>query len=132
MEELNAFKNPVEYQENVLELMKSYELLLEDLYAAYAKKFPEYIEFWTKISKEEESHAYWIETLRNQIGNKEVYFNEERFNIQPLNECIKEAQAKVVEANSESITMIEAISSSVVIESGMIERKFFEVFERLK
>lgn len=129
MEELNALKNPVEYQEKVLELMHTYEILLGALYLTYAENFPEHADFWHKIAEEEKTHAYWIETLRNQIGNKSIYFNESRFNIPPLKECISEVEIRISEAKSGKFALIEAISISVGIENGMIERNFFEVFE---
>lgn len=129
MDELNPLKNPEEYQDKVLELMRSYELLLAELYDIYSEKFIEHKEFWLKTSNEEKTHAYWIETLANQIGNEKIYFNKERFNIPPLNECIAEANLKITQAKNEDLAMIEAVSISYIIEKGMIERKFFEVFE---
>jgi rubrerythrin len=129
MNELNALKNPIEYQDKVLELMRSYELLLGALYLTYAEKFTEQADFWHKIAEEEKTHAYWIETLKNQIGNKSIYFNEKRFNIPPLKECISEVEARISDAKGGDLALIEAISISVGIENGMIERNFFEVFE---
>lgn len=129
MDELNPLKNPEEYQDKVLELMRSYELLLAELYDIYSKKFIGNKEFWLKTSNEEKTHAYWIETLANKIGDGRIYFNKERFNISPLNECIAEANMKISQAKNEDLAMIEAVSISLIIEKGMIERNFFEVFE---
>lgn len=129
MEELNPLKNPVEYQNKLLSLMRAYESLIGELYGIYAKKFPAQQTFWSKISEEEGLHAYWLETLSNQLGGEKIYFDEKRFDIAPLNECIDEVGIRIAEANNEPMEMLEAISVSISIENGMIERKFFEVFE---
>lgn len=129
MEEINPLKNPIEYQTEILRLMRAYESLIGELYVVYGKKFPEQIDFWKKISKEEDLHAYWIETLTNQIGGSKVYFNEGRFSIAPLKECIDEIGIMIATANKEEISLLEAISCSVSIENGMIEKSFFETFE---
>jgi rubrerythrin len=129
MEEINPIKNPEEYQEKLLYLMKRYEILLGELYSEYAEKFPEYADFWNTISKEEGTHAYWIETLAGQIGSYKIFFNETRFNIAPLNICIDEVVKVIDDAKKEPISILEAMATSINIENGMIERNFFEVFE---
>lgn len=109
--------------------MKAYETSLSELYAVYSEKFVQQKEFWQNISKEETSHAYWIETLANQLGSDKVYFNEKRFDIAPIKQCIDEVDIRIAQAKNDNLVMIEAVSISIGIENGMIERNFFEVFE---
>jgi len=127
--EINPLKNPNKYQDRVLELMKGYENLIGDLYSVYAEKDLSYADFWKKISEEERTHAYWIETLANSIGSGKVHFDEERFNIAPLEQVTNDIKTKIDYAQKNEINALNALSISNDLEGGMIERKFFEVFE---
>jgi rubrerythrin len=125
----NPLKNPDEYQDLVLETMKKYEVLIGELYAIYAEKIPDHKEFWTSISKEEGTHAYWLETLSSNLSNKQVFFNEDRFNLAPLAQCIIDVTNRIKQAKESDVSIMEALAISNDIEQGMIERKFFEVYE---
>lgn len=128
-QEINPLKNPEEYQKMVLDSMRRYETLIGELYAIYANKIPQHKDFWTEISQEEGAHAYWLKTLEDKIGSGKVFLDEKRFHVAALNECLDDIQLKIDDAKKYDVDMLMALSISNDIEKGMIEKKFFEVFE---
>lgn len=125
---INPFKEPQKYQETIVDLMKKCELLIGELYGVYAEKFPEHKDFWMKLHDEEEVHSYWLETLSLHSGNNDVYFNEKRFNMAPIKGFIEHVSNNIERAKGE-MTILEALAASNDIEQGMIENKYFEIFE---
>ncbi len=124
----DPFKEPEEYKDEIIDMMRKFELIVGELYQAYAKKFPGQAEFWNKISQEESVHAYWLETLNLHSGSKRLYFNDRRFNLAPIKLSIEHVREAITGAGK-VIKLIEALAIANDIEQGMIEKKFFEVFE---
>jgi hypothetical protein len=127
--DLNPLKDPAAYQTTVIDLMKKFELVVGDLYNVFAEKFPESSDFWNKLFKEEQTHAYWLETLSLHSSSGKIYFNEGRFNLAPINESIEHVSGIIEKAKRGEMTLLEALAAANDTEQGMIERKYFEVFE---
>ena len=64
------------FQEKILEQLIHQEYLLSKLYAIFSKQFPQYKEFWTKLSKEEDRHAKLIEKLSEAAKTGLIFFDE--------------------------------------------------------
>lgn len=55
-------------------LLKQHEEGLNELYSAYAERFPHQREFWSQLSEEELVHAGQVSLIQEQLNaNKAVY-----------------------------------------------------------
>lgn len=114
---------------DVLELMRSYELILKDLYQLFAQKIPAEKEFWLKISEEENKHAYWLEVLGMNIQKQGLSLNDdERFNVPLIKSSIEHVLEAMEDFEKVDLSFFDALSFAKDVENSMMEKKFFEVF----
>ena len=118
-----------EIQLKVIGLLAEYEIMIGRLYKEYAQKFLDWKDFWSRLSAEERGHANWILKLRSKTKEGSVYFKEDRFNKEAIKTSLKYLNNQLSEAQMQDISLIKALSIARDIESGLIEKKFFEVFE---
>lgn len=115
--------------EDVLELMRSYELLLKDLYALFADKIPTEKDFWMKLSEEENKHAYWLEVLGVNMQKQNISLNgDDRFNLPLIKSSIDHVTEAMEDFKKVEISFFDALTFASDTENSMIEKKFFEVF----
>lgn len=115
--------------EDVLELMKSYELILKDLYDLFALKIPKENEFWKKLAEEENKHAYWLEVLGMNMQKQNITLNgDNRFNIPLIKISLGHIQEALEDFSKGELSFFDALSFASDVENSMIEKKFFEVF----
>jgi len=115
--------------EDVLELMQSYELILKDLYALFADKISVEREFWIKLSEEENKHAYWLEVLGMNMQKQNVSLNgDERFNVPLIKSSIQHVEEALNDFRKVELSLFDALTFAKDVENSMIEKKFFEVF----
>ena len=115
-----------EKQNEKVELLAQNEEKISKLYETYAGNFPEYEEFWSDLAKEEVGHAAWIRKLNS---NSALSFNEERFKSKPVEISLNYLDEKIQEAKSQSIDLAGALTVAIELETNMIERDFFSVFD---
>jgi len=113
----------------IIELLAEHEKEISRLYQEYARKFPEQKDFWSKIAHEEIEHARWIFKLRSKIKEGSLYFKEGRFNMEAIKISLGYLKSQIIEAQNNKISAKNALSVARDIENGLIEKKFFEVFE---
>jgi len=118
-----------ETQLKVIKLLAEHEKAISQLYKEYAQKFPEQKDFWSKIAAEEIEHASWIFKLRSQAKEGSLYFKEGRFKVEAIETSLEYVKSQTVEAQNKKISAKNALSVARDLESGLIEKKFFEVFE---
>jgi len=116
-------------QNQIIDLLAENENAMAELYAGYAKKFLLFKDFWRQISEDEYSHAAWINTLRDKMKAKTVDFLPSRFPADAIRQNIEYIKIKKKETLEGNISLLDALESSIHLERGMLERKFFEVFE---
>jgi len=116
-------------QIEIIELLAEHEKGISRLYQEYARKFPEQKDFWSKIAREEIEHASWIFKLRSKAKEGLLYFKEGRFKIEAIKTSLEYLKSQIAEAQNNKISAKNAVSVARDIESGLIEKKFFEVFE---
>lgn len=115
--------------EDVLDLMRSYELILKDLYSLFSEKIPAEKEFWKKISEEENKHAYWLEVLGMNMQKQNISLNDDdRFNLPLIKSSLRHLEEAVNDFSNSDISFFDALSFANDVENSMIEKKFFEVF----
>lgn len=112
-----------------LQLLAKHEETIGLLYEAYAKRFPEHAQFWTSIANDEKSHAAWIWKLCQKAEDGSIRFDGNRFNSKAIETSLKYIRSWIQEAETQSMDLIKAISIALDIENGLLEKKYYEVFE---
>lgn len=116
-------------QIEIVELLAEHEKEISRLYKEYARKFPGQKDFWSKIAGEELEHAGWIFKLRSKIKEGSLYFQEGRFRIEAIKTSLEYVKSQITEAQNNKISAKYALSVARDLENGLIEKKFFEIFE---
>lgn len=111
----------------VIQLLSEHEEAIGNLYAEYAKVFQDQRDFWTKFSKEEFQHAEWVRSLQALLEKGEVLFAE-RFHEAAIQTSLKFIIKQIERAKEGNVTLIEALSVSLSIETSLLEKKFFDAF----
>ena len=119
------------YQAKIIQQMVTQEKLLSKMYALFAQQFPEYAEFWGKLSKEEEAHSKLIEKLWEAEKKGLVFFDEGRVKTDTLNLIIGRLEELVQKAEKRFFDLPSAFAIAVDYESGLIEKKIFTHFDSL-
>jgi len=112
---------------NVIQLLSDHEEAIGNLYGEYAKVFQDQRDFWTQFSKEEFQHAEWVRSLQALLEKGEVIFSE-RFHEAAIQTSLKFISRQIERAKEGNVTLIEALSVSLSIETSLLEKKFFDVF----
>jgi hypothetical protein len=112
-----------------LELLEKHETTLGQVYETFSRKFPEYKDFWSKISTEEMTHANIVNTfIRDNSGNF-VDPDKDHIRIEAIINSLDYLKLVMVEASKPEMQMINALSIALDIEKTMIEKRFFETIE---
>ncbi|GAB4114257.1 MAG: hypothetical protein Kow00103_07670 [Candidatus Caldatribacteriota bacterium] len=116
-------------QLKIIDLLAKHERLISKLYTEYSQRFPLKRDFWLRVAREEVEHAEWLEKLKSKLEEKKLYFREGRFNEEAIHTSLDYLKGQMVKVQGEGITLKNALSIARDIENGLIEKKFFEVFE---
>jgi rubrerythrin len=122
---MNIAKAPGE----LLEAMREHEQALAHLYELYAEKYPDYEDFWTELSLEENLHAAWLDKLWSEIENGSEDIVVERFPIGAVQRSTEYVKKLEDTASQPDFTLINALSTALRLEEALMENKFFEVCE---
>ncbi|MFO8010608.1 MAG: ferritin family protein [Dehalococcoidia bacterium] len=112
----------------VIELLAQHEEAISKLYRTYSRKLPQLDAFWSALAQEETSHAAWMRKLGLKVGQEGLFVNKGRFKAIPVRASIDFISEEIAHAEA-GIKLQEALSKALLIEQGMIERKYFEIFE---
>ena len=118
-----------EIQLKTIKLLIEHEKAISALYKEYERKCPEQKDFWLRISDEEIEHANWISTLYLQVEKGSLNFQEERFKIEAIKTSLEYIKDRISEAQNKEISAKNALSVARDLENGLLEKKYFEVFE---
>ena len=120
--------NDPQYRHPVLRMLVENEETVAELYRIYADKFPRRRDFWNDLAHEEIQHSLWIQNLSAETGLcfeiKEDRFTADMFQVSQ--DYLKERLAR---AKNEKMALKEALTTALDIETGLLERGYFEVFE---
>ena len=115
-------------QDKIVQQLITQERLLAKLYATFAEQFPTHADFWTKLSKEEENHAKFVEKLRQAEQKGLVFFDENKINIVSLNTFINRLEKIIKKAEKAELTLLSAFTFAADYESALIEKNVFTHF----
>lgn len=116
-------------KKEIVDLLVENEKAMQELYAAYARKFEFLRDFWKEISEDEESHAMWIKNIYEKIESGAVEFSGDRFPVFAIKQNVEYLKKEIARAEKEEVSLVEALEISVHNENGMLEKKFFEIFK---
>ena len=119
--------NPVQKKKSILELMAENEEAVARLYQAYAERFPRHRDFWHELVNEEIHHLRLIQHLPAS-NDLSVKIDENRFDLNIFQVSLDYLEKKLIEAVNRKISIKDALSTALDIETGMLERGYFEVF----
>ena len=117
-----------DYQEKIIELLGQLELDMSNLYNLFAEKFPKYKELWLMLSQQENIHAEHIKKLHSFVQDNRIIFDEKMtktYTVKKVLEVIKDVHTK---AESNKLTLLNALSMGRDLEESLIEKKFFDYF----
>lgn len=111
-----------------LDLLREHERAIGRLYAAYAGRFPEEREFWLGLSREEDQHAKWLDSLQSRVDEDPSSLVADRFPTAAIELSLAYVNRLTGNADSSDLTRVNALSVAVDLERALLEHKYFEVF----
>jgi len=106
-----------------------HEKAIGRLYTAYARRFPRDREFWLDLSREEQQHARWVESLRLRVEEDPASLVVERFPTGTIELSLAYINRLIENADASHLTRINALSIALDLERSLLEHKYFEVFK---
>lgn len=117
------------FQKKIINLFIEQELLLADLYERFSVSFPEYKEFWLKMSGEEREHAEWVNHLLNRVIADEVFFAEGNTRSYTVSKQIEYIKSIIDGFEKKPRDIVRALAVSRDLEASLIERNMFKFFD---
>jgi hypothetical protein len=114
--------------EVLLQRLAQNEESIAELYRIFADKFPRHRDFWAGLAGEEIQHARWIHKLAAREGSS-VAIDATRFDDNVFAVAVQYLKETVQRAKVAKQTLKEALTVSLDIETGMLERGYFTVFK---
>lgn len=117
-----------DYQEKIIELLGQLELDMSHLYKLFADKFPKYKDLWLMMSQQEIIHAAHVKKLHSFVQENRIIFDEKMtktYTVKTVLEVIKDLHTK---AETDKLTLMNALSISRDIKESIIEKKFYDYF----
>ncbi len=115
--------------EQLLMALYNHEIAISQLYGAYADQFSEYEDFWRDLSEEEINHAASLESLSRKVKAGDECVTMGTFSFASIEASIERMSKLIAQVEDADVTLIDALAHAVRIEEGMIENRYFEVFE---
>lgn len=123
----NCSMNILPHQQRAIDIMIRHENEMNELYTAYAKKFPEARAFWEEIAMEEEAHAATVEQIGRSIEGGLAFFEKDRFKTPAIALSLVYINDKIKEAKNKEITLFHALTVALDIERSLIENAYFQL-----
>jgi hypothetical protein len=112
----------------MLRMLAQNEETIAELYRVYAEQFPRQRAFWSTLAAEEMGHSRLIRNLPSS-SDISVRVATTRFDPAVLQVSLDHLREKLAQARGGKLTLKEAMTIALEIETGMVERGFFKVFE---
>lgn len=111
----------------LLSALQQHELVIGQLYGAYAQRFGGYADFWEKLSAEEFKHAACLKSLRTQMQNNPDIVIVERFSKDAIEFSIRYVKELIERSGQPDFKIINALSLAMKLEEALLENNYFEV-----
>lgn len=106
-----------------------HEEAISELYKQIGVALPAMTEFWNRLASDEKAHAAVLASLVELEKKGSVVFCREAFRTKAILEAIEFAVEKRKQIELEGIGELTALSLAVSVERGMLESKFFNIYE---
>ena len=117
-------------QGEFLKMLASHEVAMADLYRLYGDALPDEKVFWSDLSRQEKMHAAILGQLHDSLGRKAMVFREQACGEGEINNSLEFIERSTNQCMGSQITMEDALKVSRFLELGMIEQRFFQVFDQ--
>lgn len=117
-------------QKELVELFVKQEFLIGTLYKLFAKRYPDYKEFWTEMAIEEYQHASLIQRITETDSTDKFNFSQGELRSSSLTASMKFIENIISEfKNNTDFPITQAVSIALQLEKALWEKKVFEFFE---
>jgi rubrerythrin len=113
---------------DALDLLTEHELAIGRLYQAYASRFPEQKDFWTRLSQDEQQHAQWLDAIRLKAQRPSSNLAVDRFPAAAIEHSIRYVGSLIEGTAQPDLTADNALSHAFHLEESLLENRYFEVF----
>lgn len=117
------------HQEKILALLSKNETKIGKVYDVISEKITDMGSFWRKLSREEFSHAAWIDSFYDEIGKKDAVFDEYRFNTSSLYSFSNFLDRELDFFKNNNFDKSKALSFAFKTERSLIESEFFKIIK---
>jgi hypothetical protein len=114
---------------HAIELLKAIEVTVATIYDGFANKFPVHKDYWTQLADEERIHAQWIENLFEEAASGSINMKKGRFNTNAIQLFLTYAEDILDQIHKEAISLTQAVDMAIDLETSLLERKFYDVFD---
>jgi hypothetical protein len=115
--------------QGIVSLLAEHEHAIGRLYRAYASRFPQHQDFWSKLADEEDQHAKWLQRLLVRVEEGLGCVRPDRFDRSAVEASIRSVEQMVREAAKADFSLADALGTAVTLENSLLEAEYFEVFE---
>ena len=115
--------------QRIVSLLAEHEHAIGRLYRAYASRFPQHQDFWSKLADEENQHARWLQRLLVRVEEGLGCVRPDRFDRSAVETSIRHVGQMVEQAGKPGFAMADALGIAVTLEDSLLEAEYFEVFE---
>jgi len=112
-----------------IEGLVSIEETLSKIYHLFAERFPGHRELWSRMAREETTHAKWVCDLSGRLEDGSLSLDEDRFRVEGIQLFLEYAEDKFKEAKAEKLPFLHALDMALDLESSLLERKLYQVFK---
>ncbi len=116
-------------QVKIAENLQKYELGLSHLYSGFAKAFPDHKDFWTKLSVDEDTHAFMLRSFKEMVENGDLELPPRRFSLESIDKNLQKLSSLQDLFLRSGISHQEALEWAMEIESGILEHHTFQSME---
>lgn len=99
------------------------------IYRVFAERFPAHRDMWSGMAEEEKGHAKWIRDLYEKVEQGSVRLGEDHFRTEGIQPFLDYANERLEEARAAKLPFLHALDIALDLESGLLEREFFKIFE---
>lgn len=122
MKEVNVMISQAE----VMTLLSDHEKAIGGLYQEFSRAFPEHKAFWSGCAEEEGHHAEILRSMQELVARKAARFTG-RFNEAAIHTSLKYVQGQTAQAGEGRISLKQAYSIALNIETSLLENRYFEI-----
>jgi hypothetical protein len=118
----------LESQQQLLALYQRQEMILHELYALFAVRFPKDAAQWEKMAQDELEHAQWIDALTTAVKQGDASFSEDKVRLNGLQTVCNYLEGILISVKGGGVEKKKAFSMALDMEKSLIERNVFKRF----